>query len=100
MRRSRCALLQRRRQKRSRLHKPHWTRDSSLSARTAMVIFTGHSDPPRMPSLNARKVAFESAIKSGKNAEMDRSEWWTASDGRALEEVERAKRGLLFLEIK
>ena len=55
-----------------------------------------------MASLNARKVAFESAIKSGKKAEeMDRSEWWTASDGRALEEeVEKAKRGLLFLGIK
>ena len=50
-----------------------------------------------MASLNARKVSFESAIKSGKKAEeMDRSEWWTADDGRALEEVERAKRGLLF----
>ena len=75
---------------------------TSLPARTAVVIFTGHSDPRRMASLNARKVAFESAIKSGKKAEeMDRSTWWTASDGRALEEeVEKAKRGLLFLGIK
>ena len=75
---------------------------ASLPARTAVVIFTGHSDPRRMASLNARKVAFESAIKSGKKAEeMDRSEWWSASDGRALEEeVEKAKRGLLFLGIK
>jgi len=75
---------------------------ASLPARTAVVLFTGHSDPRRMASLNARKVAFESAIKSGKKAEeMDRSEWWTASDGRALEEeVEKAKRGLLFLGIK
>ncbi|KAF8554782.1 ribonuclease H-like protein [Imleria badia] len=75
---------------------------ASLPARTAVIIFTGHSDPRRMASLNARKVAFESAIKSGKKAEeMDRSEWWTASDGRALEEeVEKAKRGLLFLGIK
>ena len=46
-----------------------------------------------MASLNACKVAFESAMKSWKKAEeMDCSEWWTASDGRALEEeVERAK---------
>ncbi|KAG6375627.1 hypothetical protein JVT61DRAFT_3195 [Boletus reticuloceps] len=75
---------------------------AALPARTAVVMFTGHSDPRRMASLNARKVAFESAIKSGKKAEeMDRSEWWTASDGRALEEeVEKAKRGLLFLGIK
>ncbi|KAI9571566.1 hypothetical protein HD554DRAFT_2168835 [Boletus coccyginus] len=75
---------------------------ASLPVRTALVIFTGHSDPRQMASLNARKVAFESAIKGGKKAEeMDRSEWWTASDGRALEEaVEKAKRGLLFLAIK
>ena len=32
---------------------------------------------------------------------MDRSEWWTASDGRALEEeVEMTKRGLLVLGIE
>ncbi|KAF9232680.1 hypothetical protein BU15DRAFT_54755 [Melanogaster broomeanus] len=75
---------------------------ASLPARTGMVIFTGHSDPRRMSALNARKSTFESAIKNGKKAEdIDRSEWWTASDGRELEEeVERAKRGLLFLGIK
>ncbi|KAI6021580.1 hypothetical protein BKA83DRAFT_4284172 [Pisolithus microcarpus] len=50
--------------------------------------------PTRMSVLNARKSAFESAIRN-------RSEWWTAADGRELEEeVERAKRGLLFLGIK
>lgn len=55
-----------------------------------------------MASLNVRKVTFESAIKSGKKVEeIDRSGWWTASDGRELEEeVEKAKRGLLFLGIK
>ncbi|KIJ60064.1 hypothetical protein HYDPIDRAFT_99502 [Hydnomerulius pinastri MD-312] len=75
---------------------------TSLPPRTALVIFTGHSDPRRMAALNARKSTFESAIKGGKKAEdIDRSEWWTASDGRELEEeVERAKRGLLFLSIK
>ncbi|KAI6037556.1 hypothetical protein EDC04DRAFT_3141981 [Pisolithus marmoratus] len=75
---------------------------ASLLPRTAVVIFTGHSDPRRMSVLNARKSAFESAIKSGKKAEdIDRSEWWTAANGRELEEeVERAKRGLLFLGIK
>jgi hypothetical protein len=75
---------------------------ASLPARAAVVSFTGHSDPRRVASLNAREVAFESAIKSGKKAEeIDLSEWWTASDGRALEEeVEMAMRGLLFLGIK
>ncbi|KAG1889870.1 hypothetical protein F4604DRAFT_1876618 [Suillus subluteus] len=33
---------------------------TSLPARTALIIFTGHSDPRRMASLNARKSAFES----------------------------------------
>lgn len=75
---------------------------ASLHPRTAVVIFTGHSDPRRMSVLNARKSTFESAIRSGKKAEdIGRSEWWTAADGRELEEeVERAKRGLLFLGIK
>ncbi|KAI6001680.1 hypothetical protein F5J12DRAFT_894545 [Pisolithus orientalis] len=75
---------------------------ASLPPRTAVVVFTGHSDPRHMSALNARKSAFEGAIRSGKKAEeMDRSEWWTAADGRELEEeVTRAKRGLLFLGIK
>ncbi|OJA14787.1 hypothetical protein AZE42_12824 [Rhizopogon vesiculosus] len=75
---------------------------ASLPPRTAFIIFTGHSDPRRMASLNGRKSAFESAIRSGKNAEyMDKTDWWTASDGRELEEeVEKAKRGLLFLGVK
>ncbi|KAF8554774.1 hypothetical protein OG21DRAFT_1484409 [Imleria badia] len=39
-----------------------------------------------MSSLNARKVAFESAIKNGKKAEeMDGAEWWTFSDVRTLQ---------------
>ena len=41
-----------------------------LPARTAVVIFIGHSDPRRMASLNARKFAFESAIRSGKKADV------------------------------
>lgn len=75
---------------------------SALPARTALIIFTGHSDPRRMASLNARKSAFESAIRTGKKAEdMDKADWWTANDGRELEEeVEKAKRGLLFLGVK
>jgi RNA exonuclease 1 len=70
---------------------------ASLPACTAAVMFIGYSDPRRMVSLIPRKVGFESAIKSGKKAEeMDRSDWWTASDGRVLEEIEKAKYGLLF----
>ena len=66
---------------------------ASLPARTAAVIFTGHPDPRRMASLNARKVACES--RAGRW-----TRWIDPSDGRALEEVEKAKHRLLFLGIK
>ena len=94
-------LRQRHPQKRSRLYKPRWMRNSSpFSVRTAVVLFTGHSDPRRTAPPKARLVAFASMIKSRKKAEeMDLSEW-SASDGRALEEVEMAKRELLFFEIQ
>ena len=72
---------------------------ASPPGRTAMVIFTSHSNPGGMASLNACKVAFKSAIKNRKMAEeMRRAEWWTASDGRALE-VGKLKQEL-FLGIK
>ncbi|KAK7001317.1 ribonuclease H [Favolaschia claudopus] len=74
------------------------TLHASLPPRTALVIFTGHSDPRRMALLNARKTAFESALRSGMPAEELAP--WTASDGRDLEEaVALAKRGLLFLGV-
>jgi RNA exonuclease 1 len=74
----------------------------SLPPRTAMIIFTGHSDPRRMTALNARKSAFEAALRSGKTTEdIGKDMWWTSTDARGLEEeVEKAKRGLLFLGIK
>ena len=50
------------------------TLDASLSARTAVAIFTAHSDPRRMASLSVRKVSFESAIESGMVEGIDRSE--------------------------
>jgi len=57
-----------------------------------------------MSILNARKNAFESALKSGKSVEeVSRTMGltWTAADARELEgAVEVAKRGLLFLGIK
>ena len=54
-----------------------------------------------MAELNARKNAFESAIRSGKKPEEMGEVRWTAADARLLEEeVEKAKRGLLFLGIK
>lgn len=75
---------------------------SSLPPLTALIIFTGHSDPRRMAALNSRKNTFETAIKSGKTSEEIGPEGrWTASDARELEgAVESAKRGLVFLGIK
>ncbi|PIL26374.1 hypothetical protein GSI_12130 [Ganoderma sinense ZZ0214-1] len=75
---------------------------AALPARTAVVIFTGHADPRRMAELNARKAAFENALKAGKNVEeLGKEARWTSADGRELEEeVEKAKRGLLFLGVK
>ncbi|KAH9856073.1 hypothetical protein C2E23DRAFT_809916 [Lenzites betulinus] len=75
---------------------------AALPARTALVIFTGHADPRRMSELNARKAAFEGALKMGKNVEdLEAGCRWTTADGRELEEeVEKAKRGLLFLGVK
>ncbi len=73
-----------------------------LPSRTALLIFTGHSDPRKMANLQARKTTFENALRAGKKAEdIDRMTWWTAADGRTLEEeVETARRGLLLLCLK
>jgi RNA exonuclease 1 len=78
------------------------TLHAALPPRTALVIFSGHSDPRKMASLNARKAAFENALKSGKTSEELGPELkWSAGDGRDLEEaVELARRGLLFLGVK
>jgi RNA exonuclease 1 len=76
---------------------------AALPARTALLIFTGHSDPRRMASLNSRKSTFEAALRNGKTPDDAIVEGgrWTAADARDLEEaVELAKRGLLFLGIK
>ena len=74
----------------------------SFPARTALIIFTGHSDPRRMAELNARKSAFEAAVRLGKNVEeLGTEARWTSADGRELEEeVVKARRGLLFLGVK
>lgn len=56
-----------------------------------------------MAALNARKTAFESAVRAGKSGEeMAREDLrWSMADSRELEEaVELAKRGLLFLGVK
>ncbi|TFK44122.1 hypothetical protein BDQ12DRAFT_672432 [Crucibulum laeve] len=75
---------------------------AALPPRTALVIFTGHSDPRRMAALNTRKMAFENALRAGQTPDTLALEArWTAEDGRELETaLELAKRGLLFLGVK
>jgi RNA exonuclease 1 len=75
---------------------------NALPARAALVLFTGHADPRPMAALGARKTAFEQAVRHGVSPEEIVAEMrWTAQDGRLLEEeVEKAKRGLLFLCVK
>ncbi|KIM45581.1 hypothetical protein M413DRAFT_66110, partial [Hebeloma cylindrosporum] len=90
---------------------------AALPPRTALVIFTGHSDPRTMSLLNVRKNAYESALKSGRTPEeigagagggggVDGKNGtgglrWSAGDARDLEEaVELARRGLVFLGVK
>jgi RNA exonuclease 1 len=95
---------------------------ASLPPRTALILFTGHSDPRVMSRLQARKAEFENALRSGGAGAGGVSGGvglgvagstgasvtgtgseprWTAADARALEEaVELAKRGLLLLCIK
>lgn len=55
-----------------------------------------------MAELNARKSVFESALRQGKSLDdVGKDNWWSSANGRELEEeVEKAKRGLLFLGIK
>ncbi|KAF8907850.1 hypothetical protein CPB84DRAFT_1767719 [Gymnopilus junonius] len=97
---------------------------SALPPRTALIIFSGHSDPRKMSVLNARKNTFEGLLKSGRTPEEIMKGGhgvgtngtngnglegkgdgvglrWTMSDARDLEEaVELARRGLLFLGVK
>jgi RNA exonuclease 1 len=75
---------------------------ASLPKNTAIIIFSGHSDPRPMSQLTARKSRFELAINSGKpSTDLADDEKWTSQHVRELEDaVERAKRGLCFLGVK
>ena len=54
-----------------------------------------------MSTLNAKKSAFENALRTARSSNEMSTETWSAQEGRELEEaVERAKRGLVFLSVK
>ncbi|KAI0061326.1 ribonuclease H-like protein [Artomyces pyxidatus] len=74
---------------------------AALPPRTAFIVFSGHSDPRRMSALNAKKNAFETALRAGRTGEEVDSEMWSSREARELEEeVEKAKRGLVFVSVK
>ncbi|KAG8766182.1 hypothetical protein FRC16_007749 [Serendipita sp. 398] len=75
---------------------------NSLPTATAFILFSGHGDPRKMAAMSIKKTAFENAIREGKTlVTIPQAEWWTSQEGRDLEdEVEKVKKGLLFLGIK
>ncbi|KAI0043270.1 ribonuclease H [Auriscalpium vulgare] len=74
---------------------------AALPSRTALVVFSGHADPRRMSALNAKKSVFEAALRAGRTSDEADSEMWSSREGRELEEeVEKARRGLVFLSVK
>jgi RNA exonuclease 1 len=81
---------------------------AALPARTAFILFSGHSDPRAMSALAARRAEYQASqhqsgssavgTSGGGNANTVR---WSTADERALEEaVVRARMGLLFVGVK
>jgi RNA exonuclease 1 len=93
---------------------------AALPARTAFLLFSGHSDPRAMSALAARRTQYQASQNQkgavvataapataaagtgvgGAEAQAGAVRWSTA-DERALEEaVARARMGLLFVGVK
>jgi RNA exonuclease 1 len=78
--------------------------DAALPPRTALVLFSGHSDPHSISPLVARRVGYQARYQenwSGSTAAA-RSEgstvrWSTMDDCGLEEDVLRARMGLLFV---
>jgi RNA exonuclease 1 len=81
--------------------------DAALPPGTALVLFSGHSDPHSISPLAARRVGYQaryqrepggSAAAAGDEGSTVR---WSTVDDRGLdEEVVRARMGLLLVGIK
>lgn len=68
---------------------------------TALIIFTGHSDPRLMSTLSAKKAKFDKLWKTVKQSEIKQEDRWMESDDRRLvDEVERCRFGLSFYCVK
>jgi RNA exonuclease 1 len=78
---------------------------AALPPRTALILFSGHSDPRTMSTLAARRAEYQagqnqSGFAAGTSDSASTMRWSTADD-RALEEaVVRARMGLLFIGVK
>ena len=86
------------------------TLHAALPPRTALLLFSGHSDPRSMSTLAARRAEYQ-ASQQGKQSDSSSAAAadggatatvrWSTADDRALEEaVVRARMGLLFVGVK
>ena len=80
---------------------------AALPPRTALLLFSGHSDPRSMSALAARRAEYQASQnqrpgnESSSGAATDGAVRWSKADDRALEEaVVRARMGLLFVGVK
>lgn len=77
------------------------TLHNALPPLTALVIFTGHSDPQAMSKLSAKKANFDRLYKTVKQSEIANEDRWLEEDDRQLaDEVERCRSGLSFYCVK
>ncbi|KAF8509340.1 hypothetical protein JB92DRAFT_2947275 [Gautieria morchelliformis] len=75
---------------------------AALPPRTALLLFSGHSNPRSMASLGQQNAKFENEVRVGRRPEqIPKENGWTPAEGRALEEeTGRARQGLAFLCLK
>ncbi|GAA5924990.1 RNA exonuclease [Sporobolomyces koalae] len=74
---------------------------AALPPLTALIIFTGHSDPRLMSTLSAKKAKFDKLWRTIKQSEILPEDRWMESDDRKLvDEVERCRFGLSFYCVK
>ena len=84
------------------------TLHAALPPHTALLLFSGHSDPRSMSTLAARRAEYQTSRQQQGNqgsgssgATAPGGVHWSTADDRALEEaVVRARMGLLFVGVK
>lgn len=74
---------------------------AALPPLTALIVFTGNSNPLEMMRLAAKKANFDRLWKTIKQSEIkDEERWMEHDDRQLLEEVEKARWGLSFFCVK